>query len=216
MDSKITVAIVDDHPTFRYGLTMLLESSNNIRVIWEAENALQALTLLQDAQRTPMVMLLDVKMPGPDGVSMVKRLLQTSPGLIIIMLTASEEPSCLLQAISNGATGYLLKSESSSQIIDSIQRACQGQHIVNQKQIDLLLDNLSKLTNEAELSKIGLTKREIELVSYLANGLSNQEIAEKMFISVSSTKRMIDKIITTLGVSNRTQAVAELIKHGLI
>ena len=214
MSASIAVMLVDDHPIFRFGVKSLLETVESIKIVGEAESGSQALNLLEHV--SPDVVLLDIQMPGADGVSIVKRILKAHPDLKIIMLTAFEDQSYLTQAMTAGAVGYLLKSGPPAQIADSIERAYRGEKIINPSQASQLLDDLKQITHEVELAKSGLTEREIELIGCLAAGLSHQEISEKMYISVSTIKRMVDKIISTLGVSNKTQAVAEIIRRGWI
>ena len=214
MDEKIRVMVVDDHPAFRFGVRTLLESAGDIQVVSEAGDGRTALALLKSVD--PMVMLLDIQMPQTDGLSMITRFLKVKPELRIIMLTAYEGNEFLVEALTAGAYGYIPKSECAERIIEGVYKVKAGEKIMDSTQKDQVITSLKKYVSGAEYSKVGLTQRELELTDYLAHGSSNQEIAEKMYISLSTVKRMVETVISKLGATNKTQAVAEAMRRGYI
>jgi DNA-binding NarL/FixJ family response regulator len=233
--SRIIVA--DDHPLFRSGLRSLLECSESFEVVAEATDGQQALELACNLK--PDLVLMDIWMPRMGGLEATRAIKRKLPRTVVLMMTASEEPNHLAEAIRAGATGYVLKSSPHQQITDAIRAALDGESTLNQevarRLILSLMDEHSKeerCPSEVVISEgspalggehsqgeevlpCSLTRREVEILGLLMRGLTNQQIARNLLISTSTVKKHVRRIISKLGVSDRTQAVVRAIELGI-
>lgn len=210
----IRVLIIDDHPMVRRGLRNLLASQQDIQVIGEAENgatALQATTELN-----PDIILLDIQLPGPGGVEIAHQLRHQIADAKIIILSAYDEDQLVYGALRAGAYAYLLKSSSDETLIETIRQVYQGKRLLSPALMNNILQHFHTLANEHAKHEANLSHEEIRVLEFIAQGLSNEELAEKMFWSERTVIRKLDEIIVKLDSRNRTQAVAEAIKRGLI
>jgi NarL family two-component system response regulator LiaR len=233
--SRIIVA--DDHPLFRSGLRSLLECSDSFEVVAEATDGQQALELARTLK--PDLVLMDVRMPRMGGLEATHAIKRELPKTVVLMLTASEEPNDLAEAIKAGAAGYVLKSSPAHQITDAIRAALDGEATLNQEVARrLILDLMAGQSKEerhpsdvvapegspplgGERSQgegtlpSSLTPREVEVLGLLTLGLSNHQIALKLLISTSTVKKIVRRIISKLEVSDRTQAAVRAVELGL-
>ena len=209
--TMIKVLIVDDHQVVREGLRRMLELEGWIQVIGEAsdgEEAIEQALLLQ-----PDVIIMDLKMPGMDGITATREIKQRVPDTAVLMLTLYAE-DYVKQAIEAGAAGYLLKDSDCEQIIKAISQVHDG--------LCPIAPSLTRelVTEFARLSRINhsqiLTRRQIEILKLIAEGDSGKEIGNRLFISTSTVKREIRLILTKLQVNDRAQAVSEGIRQKLI
>lgn len=214
MNDLIRVVIVDDHPVFRYGLRSLLAQDQAISLVGEADSAASALLVIE--QHQPEIVLLDVRMPGPDGVSLAQRLRSMYPEIKVIILTAYENEDYLLEALSAGVYGYLLKNASHDTLSEAIHKVHAGQKLLDARQTNVVLQQLESLAQARHRGQSQLTDLELEVIRRMANGENYKAIGEALFISEVTVKRMVNTILTKLDASNRTQAVAEAIRKGLI
>jgi two-component system, NarL family, response regulator DevR len=211
---EIRVIIVDDHPVFRYGLRSLLAQDLSIKIAGEAENGADALALLERVH--PDIMLLDIHLPGPNGIELAQRIRTTFPDVKIIILTAYESDEYVLEALRAGVSGYLLKSSSNEIIQSAIHTVHAGQKLLNSGQVNLVLTELENQTRQHKHDQYDLTDLEIKILGYLAQGDTLEDIGKHIYLSEPTVKRMVGTILTKLGASNRTQAVADAIRNGLI
>jgi DNA-binding NarL/FixJ family response regulator len=212
--SAIRVLIVDDHPMIRHGLQSLLSAYPDIQVVGDAESGS---TALQAAEKfSPEIILLDIKMPGLDGVELIKKLSQNVPESKIIMLTAFDNDEYLLGAFTDGAYAYLLKNSPSETIVETIRLVYQGKRLLSPSQVDPVLRQFQVLGNTHDHSKVSLSEKEIQLIRLIASGATGEKIDNEMHWSKRTTQRKVDGIIAKLGARNRAQAVAEAIKRDLI
>jgi DNA-binding NarL/FixJ family response regulator len=212
--NPIRVLIVDDHPMVRRGLRSLLSEYSDIEVVGDLADATS--TLESFATLQPDVILMDIKLPGMDGITVAHRLLQIAPQTKIIHLTAYEDNEYLQSAFRAGAHAYLLKSAPHEIVIDTIRRVYQGEHLISLNLMDQVLRQFSDLANAQARQDAGLSAEDIKALQLMAKGATNDEIAEAMFWSERSVRRKIEEINAKLTARNRTQAVAEAIKRGLI
>jgi NarL family two-component system response regulator LiaR len=220
-DHTIRVMIVDDHAVVRQGLRTFLELQDNsalpIEVIGEAANGDRAVELAQRAQ--PDIVLLDLVMPVMDGVQATPRIMECSPKSRIIILTSFGEEDKVLPAIRAGAHGYLLKDIPPEELVHSIREAYLGKvqlhPEVAKKLMSVVAAQESPVSNTESDIACNLTDREREVLSLIAVGLSNREIAEKMFISEKTVKTHVSSILSKLHLADRTQAAIYALKHGL-
>jgi len=210
----IRVLIVDDHPVVREGLQSLLSNYPDIQVAGEADTGLGALE--EAALLQPDVVLLDIRLPGADGIEVTRQLRRQNPGAKIIILTAYEDDESLTGALQAGAHGYLLKSASHETLAEAIRNAHAGRRVLSTNLINGVLRQFQALARESLIAQSGLSESELEILRLLSEGATNKDIAEKLYWSEATVKRKIGDILTKLEVSNRAQAVAEAIRRGLI
>ena len=208
----IKVAVIEDHNEFRQALTQLLELADNFQLTGSfanAETAIENLSGLEDS------ILLDINLPGISGIEAIKELKKINPDTKIIMLTMLDDDNTLMQAILNGADGYLLKKTAPAEILTSIQTCLAGGSPMTpgiaSKVLQLFKKHIPQKNNEYKL-----TKRESEILELLVDGLSNQAISDKLFISVETVRNHIRHIYEKLQVHSKSQAVVKALREGLV
>lgn len=205
----IKLLIVDDHEMVRLGLTSYFSILKDIEVIGEAENGADGVKMA--LSMTPDVILMDLVMDVMDGIEATKVILKEWPEAKILILTSFIDDEKVYPALEAGASGYLLKTSSASEIAEAIRRTYSGEEIIEEE--------VSKKMKEDELSgdrrnlHQDLTNREMEVLHLIADGLSNQEIADKLFITLKTVKTHVSNILSKLEVSDRTQATIYAFKH---
>lgn len=208
----IKLLIVDDHEMVRLGLTSYFSILKDIEVIGEAENGADGVKMA--LSMNPDVILMDLVMDVMDGIQATKVILNEWPEAKILILTSFIDDEKVYPALEAGASGYLLKTSSASEIAEAIRRTYSGEEIIEEE--------VSKKMKEDELSgdrrnlHQDLTNREMEVLHLIADGLSNQEIADKLFITLKTVKTHVSNILSKLEVSDRTQATIYAFKHNMI
>jgi len=206
----IRILVVDDHQVVREGLRHMLELESDMEVVGEAADAKEALTQVE--LLSPEVILMDIKMPGIDGIELTRQLKEKQPSCNIIMLTLYDE--YLTEAIEAGAVGYLLKDVKREELIKAIRAAYQGRSPLN---LSLSRDQLAEFAAPAESKQRAyLSERELAILRLIADGVTTKEIANQLFLSQASIKRSVRLIFEKLGVHNRSEAVSEAYKRKLI
>ncbi|MGM0526479.1 MAG: response regulator [Pseudomonadota bacterium] len=212
----IRVLLVDDQTLVRQGLKSLLEISNHVRVVGEAENGANA---LQEAHRlTPDVVLMDIRMPVMDGIEAVSVLSKETPSLPVLMLTTFDDHSSIMASIQAGAKGYLLKDVSLETLVDAIESLHRGEPWIQPVVTERIIKGLHSVRPQTpEVTLIEpLTEKELAVLRLIAAGLSNQEIAEALFKSTGTVKNQVSNLMAKLGVRDRTRAVLKAIELGLL
>jgi DNA-binding NarL/FixJ family response regulator len=202
----IRVLVVDDHKRMRAGLRALLATAEDIEIVGAAADGAEALALA--ARTHPDVILMDVAMPGMDGVEATRRLLERQPGVRVVMLTSFADERLLLEAVDAGAVGYLVKDADPEEVISGVRAAAQGYSPISGKVARALL---TPRLDPAEW----FTQRERQVLSLLAAGLPNKQIAAELGISVGTVKAHLTSIFKRIGVSDRTQAALWARRQGL-
>ncbi|MFN2611489.1 MAG: response regulator [Actinomycetota bacterium] len=205
---RIRVVVVDDHPSYAQGLEMLLRSVvDDIEVVAIAKDHKSAI----DAVRThlPDVVLMDIRMPGADGIEITKQIRESFPVVKVVMLTASEDDQDVFDAMSLGASGYLPKQIEVEELVAAIRSISAGQVVISPQVAGKLL---GQTTGEA----VPLTESERELLRLVAEGHDNAKIAEVMSVSESTLKRNLRNILEKLHLHNRIQAAVYAAKKGWI
>jgi two-component system, NarL family, response regulator DegU len=227
------IIVADDHPLFRSALTSLLEGPG-LEVVAQASDGEQALELCRRLR--PDVVVMDVIMPKMDGIAASRAIKAELPGTIVLMMTASEDLDHLAEALRAGAAGYLLKTASSQKTIETIGKALEGESPLDPG-VSRRLVRLLKRSEETQ-GQLGpasgegpperrtrkplpagarsLSHREVEVLRLMARGETNQQIASELFLSTSTVKNHVHKVISKLGVSDRTQAVVLALELGLL
>ncbi len=214
MDQKIRVLIADDHAIVREGLVGLLEEQPDIEIVGEAIDGSD--TLAKARELKPDILLLDLLMPGLDGIGVLSQLGKSLESIKVIVLTGVDDEEYLARAIQAGAKGYLIKDVASSQIIDAIRAVASGEGWLPPKLAGALFRKLSAPDNEDTIKLRSLTPREMEVLLRVAEAKSNALIAEELFISEHTVKVHVSRLLEKLGLSTRAEAVRFAIKMGLV
>ena len=208
--SPVRVLIVDDHPMMRKGLRSFLEVTRGLECIGEADSGEEAIVVC--SQLAPDVVMMDLMMPGMGGVAAIRVLRDRCPGVQVLALTSFAEPRLVQEAVNAGATGYLLKNVSASELAAAVFAAAEGRIMMGPEAVQALVQMA------ADPRPIGsdLTPRERELLALLAKGMTNHEIAQQMSISEATVRFHVGNILGKLEVGNRTEAAQMAFKHRLI
>ncbi|GAA1014905.1 DNA-binding response regulator [Acrocarpospora pleiomorpha] len=204
----IRVMIVDDHPVVREGLRGMLDADPGITVAGEAGSGDEAVVRARELQ--PDVTLMDLRMPGGDGVSAITRMLADRPGARVIVLTTYESDQDIVRAVEAGAAGYLLKDTSRADLLSAISAAARGETVLSPSVATKLVTRLRAPVADS------LSPRETEVLSLVARGLTNAEIGRELFISETTVKTHLLRVFGKLGVSDRTAAVTTALGRGLL
>jgi len=221
---KISVMLVDDHPVFRQGLRRVLEGEDDLDVIAEVDDGLEALNL--GKQLVPDVMLLDINLPRMNGLQVARALKDTLLDISIIMLTAYHDDQQVFHAIRAGASAYFPKDVSPRRLIEAIRLVHQGSYVVEDRVLEKaqvgawLLEQFEGIENQEdeELGSllVPLSPREMEILQHIAQGKSNKEIAYELGISRQTVKNHMTSILRKLAVNDRTQAAIYALRRGWI
>lgn len=215
---SISIVIADDQILFREALRTLLETQNDFEIAAEASNGLEAVKCVQDI--LPDIVLMDLRMPEMDGVQAIKIIHDINPQVHIIMLTTFDEDESLFEGLKAGAIGFLLKDIKSDQLFSAIRTAAAGEYILGQSAMAKLVEKVAgketarKDTEENLIEP--LSQRELEVLSLVAIGLSNKEIAARLVISEGTVKNHISSILAKLGARDRLQAVIKAKDYGIL
>ncbi|MFC2016447.1 response regulator [Chloroflexota bacterium] len=215
----IRVMVVDDHALFRRGIAAVLANQESLKVVGEAVDGLEA---IEKARKiVPDVILMDLNMPRCSGLEAIQALQAEMPQINILVLTVSEMETDLFAAVKFGATGYLLKKVEPEELISAILHIAQGEVIVSPLMATKLLAEFKDLTAEVkeegvEKATADLSPREKEALQLVAQGATNKEIAESLFISENTVKTHLSSIMEKLHLANRSQAAAYAIQRGLV
>jgi two-component system NarL family response regulator len=201
----IKVLIVDDHPVVRLGLRTMLESEENISVTGTAGSAKEALA--EVLKQRPDVVLMDLRMPEMEGPEAIAELRRIEPNIRILVLTNYDEDEYIFRALQAGAMGYLLKSTPQEEIVQAVEMVHENQCCVPPNIAKRLLDTMTR----EELSP-----RELEVLKLVASGLTNKEIAQRLFISEKTARNHVASCLVKLGVTDRTKAATTAVRRGLI
>ncbi|HET6312798.1 MAG TPA: response regulator transcription factor [Chloroflexia bacterium] len=211
----IKVLIADDHKMFRQGLRMLFEMESDIKVVGEARDGLEVQELAVALE--PDIILMDINMPGTDGVEATRQVLKRRPEQAVIILTMFREDEHVYQAINAGARGYVLKDADSVDVLRALRSVADGGSVLDAAMTNKVFQQFKQMSEKSEKhNPEGLTNRELEILALIANGDSNRVIGEKLFLSEKTIKNYITSIFQKLQTSDRTHAAVYAIQHGLI
>jgi DNA-binding NarL/FixJ family response regulator len=210
MAATIRLLLVDDHPVMRAGLANLLNSEPGFDVAGQATDGLQGVRLWQELR--PDVCLLDISMQGIDGIDTLRQIRAADPSACVVMLTSSEAPEDLSQAVAAGATGYVTKNVEHDELVQAIRSAHAGRQVISS---DMHAET-AYATSHAPPRPARLTPREEEVLDLLREGFTNNEIGRLLGISTRTAKAHVAAVIEKLGVVDRTQAVARGYELGLL
>ena len=214
----VKVLVVDDHTLFRRGIAAVLAHQEGLEVVGEASDGLEAIEKAREI--APDVILMDLNMPRCSGLEAIQALQAEMPQINILVLTVSEMETDLFAAVKFGATGYLLKKAEPEELISAILHIARGEVIVSPLMATKLLTEFKDLTAGAEKESVekadaDLSPREGEVLQLVAQGSTNKEIADSLFISENTVKTHLKNIMEKLHLANRSQAAAYAVKRGL-
>jgi NarL family two-component system response regulator LiaR len=213
--AKIKLLIVDDHPLFRQGVRLFLETIPDMEIAGEAGCGEAALSFL--AQKEFDLVLLDLQMPGPDGIEITRQINTAHPGTKILILTSFGDWGKVHGALKAGASGYILKDAEPEQLLAAIRAvAAGGSYLGPQVAADLLQHMDGEGRTGAGATEEPLSSRELEVLALIARGLSNREIAESLFLSEKTVKTHVANILQKLDVKSRTQAALYAMRKNLV
>ncbi len=216
---KIKIVIIDDQTLMRDGLKTILDLEDDMEVIGAAENGKKALEIVESLK--PDVVLMDIRMPELNGVEATRLIKEKYPSTVVLILTTFDDEDYIVDALCNGASGYMLKDMHGDKLIQAVRDGYEGNMIMQSNIAAKLAARLSKnfsqkeQDNKLNLDDFDLTEREIEIGKLIASGLTNKDISEKLFISLGTVKNYVTNIYNKLGVANRAAAVIHLRKLGL-
>ncbi|PZG19740.1 DNA-binding response regulator [Micromonospora craterilacus] len=205
----ISVLLVDDHPVVRAGVAGMLAGADDIDIVGEAGDAAEAVTAVR--ARRPDVVLMDLRLPGGDGVNATARILAESPATRVVVLTTYETDADILRAVEAGAAGYLLKDVSRTDLINAVRTAARGGTVLAPSVATRLLQQVRRPGGRETLSP-----REVEVLRLVGQGLSNAEIGRQLHISEATVKTHLLRTFNKLDVSDRTAAVTTAMAAGLL
>jgi DNA-binding NarL/FixJ family response regulator len=214
----IRVIIADDHALFRRGLQMVLESEDDIDVLAEAGDGDEAVQFA--TEHMPDLVLMDVRMPARGGIEATREIKDALPHVKILMLTISDEEEDLYDAIKAGASGYLLKEISIEEVADAIRKVHAGQSLISPSMASKLLNEFAAMAKKDEekqqMPAPRLTEREMEVLTLVAQGLNNRDIAKELFISENTVKNHVRNILEKLHLHSRMEAVVYAVREKLL
>jgi two-component system nitrate/nitrite response regulator NarL len=214
MTEKIRVLLVDDHVLFRSGVRALLERGDDFEVVDETGDGLEGIKRARSLK--PDVVLLDLNMPGVGGLEAVKAIVEENPEARVLMLTVSEDAADLMDALRSGASGYLLKNIEMEELVSAIRRAASGDSVVSPQMTAKLIQGVRDQPRASDkvVERDRFSPRERDILTCLARGESNKEIARELDLAESTVKIHVQNIFKKLGVTSRVQVALYAVEHG--
>jgi len=214
MDDPITVLIVDDHEVVRRGVRSYLDTMPEFQVVGEAETGEEAVGLVLET--IPDVVLMDLVLPGMDGVETTRKIKSLSPRSQIVVLTSYHDDEHVFPALKAGATAYILKDMKMDRLAEAVRKAALGEVTLHPRVAERVLRDIRKKTELDPIPYADLTEREIEVLKLIANGLTNTRIAEELVISENTAKGHVSNILSKLHLADRTQAAVYAWQEGIV
>lgn len=210
----LRIIIADDHSVVRTGLRILLDSQPDMEVVAEAANGEESIRLAE--QYRPNVVVMDVRMPVLSGIDACQRIKETVPEVAVVMLTSYAEDDLLSQAIDAGASGYVLKRIGNNDLVDAIRRVGNGEGILDPAMTESVFNKVREANKAKSAAYFSdLTQQELSVLALLAQGLSNRQIAAKLYLGEGTVRNYVSNILSKIDVSNRAEAAIYAVKHNI-
>jgi NarL family two-component system response regulator LiaR len=210
----MSILIVDDHEVVRNGIRAYLETLSEFNVVGEAVSGEEAIGLVSEL--IPDIVLLDLIMPGMDGVEATRRIKQISPRTQVVVLTSYHEDAHIFPALKAGAIAYILKDMKMDKLVEVLQRALRGEVTLHPRVAARVLENIRGENSEEQALFTDLTERELDVLKLIANGMTNSQIAEKLVISENTVKGHVSNILSKLHLADRTQVAVYAWQSGIV
>jgi NarL family two-component system response regulator LiaR len=214
MSNPITIILVDDHEVVRNGVRAYLETLPDFQVVGESASGEEAIRLVSDL--IPDLVLMDLIMPGMDGVETIRQIKKISPRTQVVVLTSYHEDVHIFPALKAGAISYILKDMKMDKLVDALHRAIQGEVTLHPRVAVRVLQNIRGENPESEPLFTELTERELDVLRLIAGGYSNYQIAEKLVISENTVKGHVSNILSKLHMADRTQVAVYAWQKGIV
>lgn len=217
MTETISVLVVDDHRMFAEAIELLLGGREGIEIVGTVGTGEEAVELVK--HRAPNVVLMDIDLPGIDGIETTRQIRAEAPDAQVIVITAFQEPGTIASAIQAGASGYVPKTKAADDLLDVIKMAAAGEMVLPSGQLSQILGRLQEQTRGASDAgrRLGeLTSREIQVLQAMADGKSTTDVAQDLFISPSTVQTHVKNILSKLGVHSKLEAVTFGVRHGMV
>jgi NarL family two-component system response regulator LiaR len=217
-DDTTTVFVVDDHEVFSDAVAMLLARHPDVRLVGSAHDADEAIALIDvDPEEQPDVVLMDLDLPGADGIQATRRIRELSPGSKVVVLTALEDPEVIADALAAGACGYVPKTRAVDELMDVVRRAAAGELVMPERDLAPVLEQLRSTQARPEQEQLlrRLTPRETEILRYLAVGETTTQVAGHLRISALTVQTHVKSILAKLGVHSKIEAVTLAWRAGI-
>jgi two-component system, NarL family, response regulator DevR len=214
MSNQVHILIADDHSVVRAGLRALLERQGRFRVVAEASTGEEAITKAQEFQ--PDIAVLDIRMPGVSGIEACRKIVENVPGCKVIMLTSYAEDDLLFAAIQAGASGYVLKRVGDNDLMQAVDRVSRGESILDPSMTAAVFAEVRK-ANEAQHAAAfaSLTAQELAVLALVADGLTNRQIAIKLYLGEGTVRNYVSSVLAKIGAANRAEAASYATKHNI-
>lgn len=212
MITRLRIVLVDDHEIVRLGLRALLARYAQFEIVAEANDAPEALEMV--ALHHPDVVVMDIRLPGKNGVEVTQEITDLYPDIKVIMLTSYADEDVLFDAIAAGASGYVLKQIGSDDLVRSLERVGRGESLLDPAVTQKVFQRMRQSARNAEDAAFGaLTDQEIHILSLITEGMTNREIAGKVFLSEKTVRNYVSSILAKLDVQSRAEAAAYAVRH---
>jgi DNA-binding NarL/FixJ family response regulator len=209
---RVRVLVVDDHPVWRDGVKADLEASGSVEVVGEAADGGDAIERALDTM--PDLVLMDLNLPTVSGADAIRRIVEATPHVKVLVLSASAAEPDVLEAVKVGASGYLLKSATSAELVEAVLRVVAGEPVFSPSLAALVLGEFRRISAGTQ-SEPGLTARETEVLKLVAKGYTYKEIADKLFLSTKTVQNHVQNILTKLRLRKRYELMRYAIQRGL-
>lgn len=214
MLKTVKILLADDHSVVRTGLKTLLERQKHFKVIAEAETGQEAIEKAQASH--PHIAVLDIRMPGVSGIEACRQIINSVEGCKVIMLTAYAEDELLFAAIQAGAAGYVLKRIGDNELIHAIERVSKGDGFLDSSMVTAAFNEVHKASEAQHIAQFSaLTSQELTVLSMVTKGMTNRQIAAKLYLGEGTVRNYVSSVLSKLAVANRAEAAAFAVKHGI-
>ena len=214
MTKLVRILIADDHAVVRAGLRALLERQGNFRVVAEASTGEEAIDLAKETH--PDIAVLDIRMPGLSGIEACRQIVSSVDGCHVIMLTSYAEDELLFAAIQAGASGYVLKRIGDNELIHAVERVSRGEGMLDPAMTATVFSEMRKATEAQHAAAFAdLTPQELAVLALVAEGMTNRQIAVKLYLGEGTVRNYVSSVLAKIGVSNRAEAAAYAVKHNI-
>jgi two-component system response regulator DevR len=214
MSQTVRILVADDHSVVRMGLRALLERNDHFRVVAEASTGEEAIQKAQEWR--PNVAVLDIRMPGLSGIEACRQIVEKVEGCRVIMLTSYAEDELLFAAVRAGASGYVLKRIGDNDLVQAVERVSRGESMLDPAMTATVFSEMRKMNEVQQNAAFSvLTPQELAVLAQVAQGLTNRQIAVKLYLGEGTVRNYVSSVLSKIGVSNRAEAAAYAVRHNI-